>query len=329
MYERHFGLERRPFRTSADADCYYPATTHEQALAQLTQGLAGDEGLVLLTGGPGMGKTLLCHRLLADLGADRVSSFLTNSHFPGCAGLLQALLYDLSLPYEGRGEQELRLALTDWLLQNYGSGRRAVFVIDEAQNLRPEHLEELRLLSNLEAKDGRAVQVLLAAQPRFLDVLKRTELAGFRQRLTVQVELQALELHEAVDYLVHHLRWAGGEGIMSDEALEVLARGSGGVPRLLNQAAPQAMLLAFTAGASQVDAEAAHEALAILGLDLATGTEAPCLLPVVASAAGDAETTDETAEEPGEETTLKDIRADGPEDVGRSSRLYGQTRRPA
>src|SRR5262245_30972090 len=132
MYESHFGLRRRPFRPTPDSTCYYPATAHEHCLTRLAQALADDEGMVLLTGAPGLGKTLLCHCLLERLEGEVTSAFLTNTHFRDRTGLLQAILYDLSLPYEGRGEQELRLALTDHLLQNYQAGRRTVLVVDEA-----------------------------------------------------------------------------------------------------------------------------------------------------------------------------------------------------
>jgi type II secretory pathway predicted ATPase ExeA len=268
MYETQFGLRQRPFRATPDSDCYYPATGHERALAQLLGAIADDEGLAVLTGPPGTGKTLLCHCLLERLGQDVTIAYLTNSHVEGRAGLLQAILYDLSQPYAGRTEQELRLALTDFLLENYRGGRRTVLIVDEAQNLPPDLLEELRLLGNLEGRQGRAVQVLLVGQPSLLETLRLPNLAAFNQRLAVRARLEPLGLHEAADYLVHHLRAVGGNptAIVTDEALEVLARGTQGLPRLLSRAAHQALVLAHAAGAELVDAEAAVEALAVLGL---------------------------------------------------------------
>jgi type II secretory pathway predicted ATPase ExeA len=268
MYETHFGLRERPFRATPDSACYYPATSHEQTLARLLQALADDEGMVLLTGEPGTGKTLLCHCLLERLGPGVASAFVTNSHTGGRAGLLQAILYDLGQPYEGRGEQELRLALTELLLRNYGAGRRAVLIMDEAQNLAAELLEELRLLANLEGRRARAFQVVLVGQPELLETLRRPDLKALAQRLAVRARLAPLGVEEAADYLLHQLRASGGrpEAILTDEALEVLARASRGVPRLLNQAAHQALALAFTAGAEVVDAEAALEAVDSLGL---------------------------------------------------------------
>jgi type II secretory pathway predicted ATPase ExeA len=284
MYETHFGLRQRPFPAIADSSYYYPATSHEQALSQLQQVIQDDESFALLTGGPGTGKTLLCHCLLDRLGDTVTGAFLTHSHFPNRAGLLQLLLYDISLPHEGRTEQELRLSFTDFLLKNYERGRRTVLVLDEAQYLSSDLLEELRLLGNLEGRGGRAFQTVLAAQPAFLNQLLRPELAVLRQRLAVRAHLDPLGLHEAADYVVHHLRAAGGrpERIVSDEALEIMANGTHGVPRLLNRAMHRALTLAFQAEATLVDAEAAMDALSILGLvdelenpDAVSGLTAP------------------------------------------------------
>ncbi|HLJ96713.1 MAG TPA: AAA family ATPase [Gemmataceae bacterium] len=268
MYESHFGLHRRPFAAIADSGDYYPATSHEQALTQLQQAIQDDEGFALLTGEPGTGKTIACHCLLDRLGDAVTDAFLTHSHFPDRASLLQALLYDLGLPHESQSEQELRLSLTDFLLKNYENGRRTVLVLDEAQHLGADLLEELRLLGNLEGRGGRAVQVVLSAQPVIRATLRLPQLAALSQRLAVCPRLDPLGLHEAADYLVHHLRAAGGrpERIVSDEALEILARGTRGIPRLLNRAMHQALTLACTATAGLVDAEAAIEALGVLGL---------------------------------------------------------------
>jgi type II secretory pathway predicted ATPase ExeA len=273
MYATRFGLRRRPYPATPDAACYYPATSHERGLALLQRAFDDGESIVVLTGTPGTGKTLLCHCLLERLGPGVVSAFLTNSHLPSRAALFQAILYDLSLPYEG-GEQELRLRLTDFLLRSYRAGRRVVLIVDEAQHLGPDLLEELRLLGNLEAGTGRAIQVVLAGQAVLLETLRRPELAALAQRISARTQLAPLGVEEAVDYLRHHLRAAGGrpEAVLSEEALELLARQTGGVPRLLNQAAHQALVLADAADSGTVDVEAALEALMVLGLQ---GTETP------------------------------------------------------
>jgi general secretion pathway protein A len=269
MYPTHFGLRQRPFPATPDPARYYPATSHERAIARLLGGLADGEGVLVLTGAPGTGKTLLCHCLLERLGSRTHVVFLTNSHVGSRAGLLQAILYDLSLPYEGRGEQEMRLAVTDHLLRGFEQGRGTLLIVDEAQHLTADLLEELRLLGNLEARSGKALQVVLVGQPALLETLRRQELTALWQRLAIRAEIEPLALQEAADYLLHHVRSAGGrpERLFGDEALELLSRQTRGVPRLLNQAAHQALNLAAEAGSVEVDAEAALEALTLLGLE--------------------------------------------------------------
>ncbi|HTU92904.1 MAG TPA: AAA family ATPase [Gemmataceae bacterium] len=290
IYPTHFQLRQRPFPATPDPARYYPATSHERAIARLFGGLADGEGVMTLTGAPGTGKTLLCHCLLERLGpanpkrqqGDALSiAFLTNGRAGNRAGLLQAILYDLSLPYEGRGEQELRLALTDHLLRSYEEGRGILLVLDEAQHLTPDLLEELRLLGNLEARSGKALQVILVGQSGLLETLRRPQLSALWQRVAIRAEIEPLPLQEAADYLLHHLRIAGGrpERLFDDEALELLCRQTRGVPRLLNQSAHQALRLAAEAGAAQVDAEATLEALTQLGLaeEVEESSELPSL----------------------------------------------------
>lgn len=275
MYQSHFGLRQRPFRSTPDRDAYYPATSHEAALHRLVQALDDGEGLALLTGEPGIGKTLLCHRLIEQAGAGAACAFVTNTHVHDRAALFQAILFDLSLPYEKRSEQELRLALTEHLLKNFAEGKRNLVLIDEAQHLSADLLEELRLLGNLEARQNKAVQIVLAAQPTLESEVELVELTAFRQRLVARVLLERLGVNESADYLIHHLRQAGGrpERILSEEAVDILARGAGGIPRLLNQAAHHALGMAFEAGVKQVDAEVALESLAALGLEAAPTEE--------------------------------------------------------
>jgi type II secretory pathway predicted ATPase ExeA len=285
MYETRFGLRVKPFPATPDCACYYPATSHEQALTRLLQAIQDNEGFALLTAGPGMGKTLICHCLLERLGPEVCSAFLTNSHFSDRAALLQAILYDLSLAYEG-SEQTLRLRLMDFLLNKYGAGKRTVLLVDEAQHLTPDFLEELRLLGNLESGQGKAFQVVLAAQPDILETLEKPELAGLAQRLAVRERLEPLGVDEAVDYILQHLRIAGGrpENILTDDALPLLGRGARGIPRLINRAVHQALKMAHEADISAVDAEVALEALTLLGLEVEDiPAEGQDLLPVPAA----------------------------------------------
>jgi type II secretory pathway predicted ATPase ExeA len=270
MYEKHFGLRQRPFRSTPDCSRYYPSTIHEDALAALQQAILDEEGLILLTGEPGLGKTLLCHCLLQRVGDSVRSGFLTNSHLGNRLELLQAIAFEMGLVHDGRGEQSLRLAVTEDLLSHCAAGQPLLLFVDEAHHLTLDVLEELRLLANLEGNGTRALQVVLVAHPEIHRTLEHPALLSLRQRMAVRARLCPLTETEAADYLLHHLRVATDrpDKLMTQEALALLARGTRGVPRLLSQAAHRALMLACLAGATTVDAEAAMEAMLALGLEV-------------------------------------------------------------
>jgi hypothetical protein len=195
---------------------------------------------------------------------------------------LQAILFDLGLPYQGMSEHEMRLELTRSCLEKFREGCRTIIVADEAHLLSADQLEELRLLSNLEGKEGKAVQVVLIRLPGLFAAITRPGLEIFKQRLTVSCRLDPLSVEESADFLLHQIRRSGGrpEKLLGEDVLDILSHASRGVPRLLNQAAHTAFKLACEAGTDQVDAEAAVEAISRLGLDI--GAEEP---PPAASAA--------------------------------------------
>jgi type II secretory pathway predicted ATPase ExeA len=328
MDETRFGLQRRPFRAIPDTDCYYPATGHERILSRLLQAIREDEGLALVTGEPGTGKTLLGHCLLDRLGPAVNSAFLLNSHFPDQSSFLQAILYDLSLPHEHRAEADLRQSLTEFLLKNYEAGKRTVLIIDEAQLLTLDVLEEVRLLGNVEGRKGKAIHVVLLALPPILEALRHPALASFRQRLAVLARLEPLGVHEAGDYLAFQLRHAGGrpDEILSDEAVEILAKGARGIPRLLNRAAQQALEIAAQGEAELVDAEAALEALNVIGLSESTENEAAL---VGETGEGDDRDAQELLRMDDEELEESNGDHEGPHDPRPPHRLFKLPVRPA
>jgi type II secretory pathway predicted ATPase ExeA len=266
MYESHFGLKQRPFRPLADLESYYPATCHEQALGQVMQALADEESICLVAGSAGTGKTVFCHRLFNELHEEHCCSFLTLTHFSGRAGLLEVVADDLGIQCERRTEESLRLALAAFALQNYQAGKRTVLIMDEAQSLTAELLDELRLVTNLEGRAGKAIQVVLVGLPSILEAITAPEMTSFQQRLAIQASLECLDVHESGDYLQHHLRSAGARRLFTDEAIDILARAAQGIPRLLSRAGHQALLIACSAGVHEVDAEVALEAAAVLGM---------------------------------------------------------------
>jgi hypothetical protein len=169
-----------------------------------------------------------------------------------------------------------RLAVTESCLDFYRDGGKTLVVVDEAHHLTADVLEELRLLSNLEGKDGKAVQVLLVALPVIEETLDEPALTALRQRLTVRAQLEPFDAEESAEYLLHQVEAAGGkpEKLFGEDVLDILAHAGQGIPRILNQAAHAAFTLADEAGQSQVDAEAAVEAVTRLGLDPAAEAEA-------------------------------------------------------
>ncbi|QVL31049.1 AAA family ATPase [Telmatocola sphagniphila] len=283
MFVTHFGLRRRPFRTTPDTDSYYPATTHEVALNDLDRAIREQEPICLLRGQTGMGKTLLARRLLEQQEDEKLRRLLiANSVFTGRKDLLQTILFELGLPYQNLSEQEARLSVTDDCLKHFQKGGRTLMVIDEAHHLNTECLEELRLLGNLAANRGVALQILLVALPSVWKRIDQNGMESLLQRLSVRPELQPLDESESVDYIVHQLRWAGAknpDALFDGETLNLFARQASGIPRLLSQMAGTALELAAENGLDHVDYEAATEALALLGLDIEDLANQPVAQP--------------------------------------------------
>jgi MSHA biogenesis protein MshM len=261
-----FGMEFRPFANGPDPEGYYPAPAHDDAVARIVAAISDGEPCVAVTGEPGVGKTLAAHLAVAQLPGDTVAAYVTHGSFARRGDLLQAILYDLGLPYAGRPEQELRLALTECAFQNLRDGRRVIILLDEAHLLSPQILEEVRQFGNLESPRGRAVQVVLVGLPGLLTTLQLPELSALSQRIITRIALPPFHLRESVEYLGFQVERAGGhpDTVFSDEAVEVLARGCRGIPRLLNQATNAAFAIALKAGLTSIDVEAALEAVALV-----------------------------------------------------------------
>ncbi len=264
ILERHFGFRRRPFRSLPDAGMYYPASSHERVLGELQAGLADDEPLLLLSGVTGVGKTLLAQRLMSVAEElPRQYLFLPSTTQATRGDLLKALLFDLRLPYQGLSEQELRLAWYEACLNRFGNGQPTMVIVDEADLLPLEAFEEIRQWTNLNNGQAQIIQVLLLGQLEIRTLLERNELRSLRQRLLIRTELQPLAPEEAVDYLQHQLRLAGGrpDEILSAEAAELIAEHAAGLPRLLNQLMATALRTTAQLGMPQVDAEVVLEML--------------------------------------------------------------------
>ena len=226
MYTRHYGLREKPFSLTPDPRYLYLSESHREALAHVLYGVEQGEGFIAVTGEVGTGKTTLCRTLLERLGPEVEVAYLFNPRLDGLE-LLQAIHRELGLPSDGTRAQLLD-RLNRFLLDASRGGRRVLIVVDEAQNLPVDTLEELRLLSNLETSTEKLLQILLFGQPELDAMLDSRELRQLRQRIGVRWRLDALSMPEAGEYVRHRLRVAaaGDTELFSPSALRELRRRS-------------------------------------------------------------------------------------------------------
>ncbi len=263
------GLERRPFRPSPTLELFVPLPAHDTHLAALRAAFTGGDGIALLDGTAGTGKSLLALRFLESLGSAVVPIYVPSARFATVADLHQAILFDLGQPYQGLSENELRLAVTDFLLKSVADKQRAVLVLDEAHHLPADVLEEIRLLDNWDARGTKAVFTVLVAPAELRDRLGRAE--SLAQRVRCRVRVEPLTESESLTFLRTQLEECSRtpDEVMTDEALHLFARHGGGLPRVLNQLATTGFNLALDAGQDSVDVEVAFEALAQMGITIA------------------------------------------------------------
>ncbi len=261
MYESFFGLRHRPFLAVPAPDLYVPTPPVEAARAALARSIERDEGLGVVVGPAGTGKSLLCHLLAEQFRGVCQVALLGSGRLATRRALLQAMLFSLGLPYRGMEEGELRLALVDHL-SSERSGDGMLLLLDEAHVLPLRLLEEVRLISNLVRGGRPRVRVVLAGAPILEERFGSPRLESFNQRITARGYLRALERGETADFVRGQLLNAGGrpEELFALEAFENIHRASDGIPRLINQLCDHALLLAYAGGQRRIDAAGIQEA---------------------------------------------------------------------
>lgn len=254
IYLKHFGLAEPPFALTPDTSFAFSAQSHQEALNTLLVAVDAGEGFIKITGEVGTGKTLLCRRFLATVGAGTVTAYLPNPALEPNT-LLRALAEELAVEVAADADQfHLMKAINNCLLGRAREGQRVVLCIDEAQTMPLETLEALRLISNLETEKRKLVQIVLFGQPELDAKLSDPAVRQLRQRITFHYRLGALKRAEVAQYLAHRLRVAGyrGHPLFSGPSLRILHRASQGTPRVINILAHKAMLAAFGEGQAQV-----------------------------------------------------------------------------
>ncbi|MDX1539763.1 MAG: AAA family ATPase [Geminicoccaceae bacterium] len=259
MYETFFGLNQKPFSLLPDSRFLYTSRTHRIALNLLHYGLAEQAGFFVLTGEVGTGKTTLLRHLLNRVKDEVVVGLVSNTHH-SFGALMRWILLAFDLEFDSRDQVGQHQVLVDALLAHYAAGRRCVLIVDEAQNLGREALEQLRMLSNINSEADHLLQLILVGQPELRETLKRPDLRQFVQRVALDYHLEPLGRVETVEYIGHRLKIAGAEReIFTPEACAAVYYFSQGLPRLVNSLCDLALVYAFAEERQEVGIEAVIE----------------------------------------------------------------------
>jgi general secretion pathway protein A len=256
MYAAHFGLKQDPFSIAPDPRYLFMSERHREALAHLLYGLDGGGGFVLLSGEIGTGKTTLCRCFLEQVPTHCNVAYIFNPKLT-VGELLKSVCdeFHIAIDQPHPTVKECIDPLNAFLLRTHAAGQNNVLIIDEAQNLSAEVLEQLRLLTNLETSERKLLQIILIGQPELRDMLRRPELEQLAQRVIARFHLEALNVPETVDYLAHRLAVAGHTGAMPFDrsALRRIHQLSRGVPRRINLLCGRALLGAYAEGKAVVN----------------------------------------------------------------------------
>jgi type II secretory pathway predicted ATPase ExeA len=247
MYKEFFGLRANPFNVNPDPRYLFLTRHTEEALACLTYGIQSRKGFVLLTGEVGTGKTTLINKLLEWLRLQQVATaFIFNSRM-NVPQFLDYMMTDFGIQCESKSKSQILLRLYNWLLDRYRAGETAVLIVDEAQNLTDEVLEEIRMMTNLETFTEKLLQIVLVGQPELEQKLKQPQLRQLRQRLTLRAKTHPLSLEETKAYVAQRLRIAGSNGqqVFDPQAVLAIHRYSSGIPRVVNLICEHCLVSSF------------------------------------------------------------------------------------
>ena len=265
MYTSFFGLTCNPFHLTPDPEFLFLSRDHKKALTFLNYGISSNTGFILVTGEVGTGKTTLIRKILQGLQKDikvaRVNNTLVNSE-----QLISMINDDFGIETNGKDKTRMLRDLSDFIINQYAQGLRTALIIDEAQNLSSELLEEIRLLSNLETDKSKLLQIILLGQPELKKTLAVPELRQLRQRISISCHISPLNRTESEEYVLHRLEIAGNRKAVSflDGAFDALHSATRGIPRLINIFCDFLLLAAFTEGTKDISVDMVTEIAADL-----------------------------------------------------------------
>ena len=263
MYCKFYGFSEKPFNITPSPRFLYLSKIHREALAHLLFGINNHSGFIELTGEVGTGKTTVLRTVLSQLEEDRYRTAMILNPCLSATELLRNINSEFGIPHENLEAGSLLDNLNLFLLEENRAGRTVVLVIDEAQNLAPAVLEQIRLISNLETESDKLIQIILAGQPELRQLLEKPELRQLAQRITVRYSLQALDYDDSCSYIRHRIQVAGGGAWIrfTSGALRKIFRFAKGSPRLLNIACDRALLVAYTLETQEVTARVVATAI--------------------------------------------------------------------
>ncbi len=258
MYCQYYGLKEKPFNITSDPAFFFLSSSHREALSHLTYGVNERKGIIVISGEVGTGKTTLCRVFLNQSQQKNIkTALIINPNF-STKELLEAIVADFGIQTTKRTKLSLVEQLNQFLLEETAQGNNAVLIIDEAQNLKPNQLEEIRLLSNLETDKDKLLQIALIGQPELKFKLDLENLVQLRQRVVVRYHIKPLERTELQDYINHRLKIAGSDADtvrFTEEAQGAIYNFSEGTPRLVNILCDRCLLAGFAAQTNTIDVE--------------------------------------------------------------------------
>ena len=262
MYTKFFDLSAKPFDLLPNPQFLYLSKGHRKALSYLQYGVQERVGFSLLTGEVGSGKTTLLRDIINKISGEMALAMVFNTKVDGCQ-LIALINDDFGLKTDGKDKVQLLTELNDYLLAEHAAGRQSMIIIDEAQNLTEDALEEIRLLSNLEADSFKLVQIILVGQPELKQIIARPSLRQLRQRISISCHLNPLNHEEIEEYILHRLGTVGKRDCVSfaEGVFDEIFRFSGGIPRLINLLCDYLLLTAFVEETRTIDMDMVHDAV--------------------------------------------------------------------
>lgn len=260
MYKFYYGFNESPFSLLPDPQFLYLGRKHSIAFAILEYSLMSHAGFTVITGEIGSGKTTLMRHLLNNIPEEISVGLITNTH-KSFGSLLRWILEAFNIDYSEMDQPGLLRVWQNYLIDEYAHGRRTLLIIDEAQNLGADTLEELRVLSNINADHDQMLQLLLVGQPELRDILQLSEMRQLAQRVVLDFHLTALDAEEVFEYIHHRLHVARGaeSSLFTEDAIARVAYHSRGVPRLVNLLCDAALLYGYVNGEERIEAKVVEE----------------------------------------------------------------------